>query len=689
MSQYKFSTLPKNKVFLDYLKTKKQGNVISTTKLGHPLGAIPPIIELPKYESNLNEDITFPEKYDLRSEDRVTSVKNQNPLGTCWSFATYGSLESNLLPNENTDFSENNLINNHGFDWTPNEGGNQNMSSAYLTRWSGPMDEQADPYTGQVHPSPSNIFPIKHVQEIRLLPTRLNANDNDSIKYALINHGAIFAYMWWDDNYYDSSSTAYYYNVTGTTINHAVTIVGWDDNYASSNFTNVPPGNGAFIIKNSWGTSWGENGYFYISYYDSRLDASAVFTIAEEVNNFKDIYQYDTLGFLNGVGYTDSRSIWMANMFTATSDSAIAAVSFYTLFPSTECTIEIYTDCLISPNSGTLSASKSFTSDILGYQTVRLDNLIPITIGTKFSIAVSLTLPEGNTSYVAVEEKIDGYSSAVTINPGESFVSADKSSWFDISDLPPYGNICLKAFTADITPSTIVSFEPLTKTVGKLPTSEYSDEFIVKVIIKALPNEQSVLGFHNTVSFDTNFLQLVKCEVSADCLLNPIIGEPIIDIDNTSGTIDFNLARSVTSYPGSYGVVYDITLKATAKGTTSLEHVIADLRDSEGSVIPVTIENSTINIIGIISLIGDFNYDNKIDFEDLLLFAKSFNHKSGDIGWENNIPTLYGTPYTVKDIGPATGTPPDLNITPDNIVDINDYLVFVQMWKWIRTQNII
>ena len=687
MSQYNFSTLPKNQAFLDYLKSKKHLKVISNTKLGHPLGAIPPIISLPKYESTLNKDITFPVKYDLRSEDKVTSVKNQDSLGTCWSFATYGSLESNLLPNETTDFSENNLINNHGFDWTQNEGGNHNMSSAYLTRWSGPMDEKDDPYTGKVHPSPSNIFPIKHVQEIRLLPQRQNANDNDNIKYALINHGAIFAYMFWDDNYYNSNSTAYYYDIAGTNINHAITIVGWDNSYSSANFTIPPPGNGAFIIKNSWGTNWGESGYFYISYYDQCLDASSVYTIAEEVNNFKDIYQYDLLGFLAGIGYTDSRSIWMANIFTATSNNPIAAVSFYTLFPSTECTIEIYTDSLTSPISGNLSTSKSFTSNIIGYQTVHLDNPIPITIGTKFSITVNLTVPQGSTSSVAVEEKIDGYSNAVSINPGESFVSTDKSSWVDLSDFPPYGNICLKAFTSIITPNTIVSFDPLIKTVGKRPTSEYSDDFIVKVIIKALPTGQSVLGSHNTVSFDTDFLQLVKCEVSTDCLLNPIIGEPIIDI--TSGTIDFNLARSVTSYPRSDGAVYDITLKAKTKGTTSLKHIIADLRDDEGNVIPVTTEDITINIVDIIGLIGDFNYDNKIDFEDLLLFAKAFNHKSGDIGWENTIPTLFGTPYKVKDIGPASGTIPNLSITPDNIIDINDYSIFVQMWKWIRTQNMI
>ncbi|OPJ57556.1 lectin like domain-containing protein [Clostridium oryzae] len=681
MSDPKFTALPKNKDFLDYLESIKQGNVLSSTESKHSLGSVPPVVELPKYQVKQDQNAEFPSYYDLRSEGRVTPVKNQNPLGTCWAFATFGSLESNLLPNEFTDLSENNLINNHGFDWTVDQGGNHVLSSAYLTRWSGPMDEKDDPYAGQVHPSPSDIYPIKHIQEIRLLPARQNYTDNDYIKNVLVNYGAIHASMLWDDNYYDENSNAYYYNIAGTGTNHAVTIIGWDNNFSSSYFSITPPGDGAFIIENSWGTDWGSNGYFYISYYDERFVPRAAYTIAESTNNYKDIYQYDQFGFINSLGYTDSRSIWMANMFTAISDNPLTAVSFYTLYPSTECTIEVYTNCQDLPASGQLAATKSFTSNMIGYQTVKLDSPLAIANGTKFSIVVNLTVPAGYTSYAAVEEKIEGFSSNVTINPGESFLSSDKVSWFDLSQQPPYGNVCLKAFTEYIPTAAIVSFEPLTKIVTKLPTSEYSDNFIIKVIIKSLPSGQNVLGFHDTVSFDANLLQAVGCEIPSDCLLNPIIGEPIIDINNLSGTIDFNLARSDTAYPSSDGVVFNITLKAKDNGTASLSHSIADLRDDQGNPILVSAENCSIDIIS--SFIGDFNYDGKIDFEDLLLFAKAWNHKTGDIGWENATAGLYGTPYKEKDIGPATGTPPDLNVTPDNIVDLKDYLVFVEMWKWI------
>ena len=90
----------------------------------------------------------LPLSYDLRSLGYVTSVKDQGACGSCWAFATYGSLESVLLKSggENRDFSENHLKNYHGFDWGPCDGGNADISTAYLARWGGPVNESDDPY---------------------------------------------------------------------------------------------------------------------------------------------------------------------------------------------------------------------------------------------------------------------------------------------------------------------------------------------------------------------------------------------------------------------------------------------------------------------------------------------------------------------------------------------------------------
>ena len=93
--------------------------------------------------------VSYPVSYDLRSVGRVSPVRNQLPFGTCWAFSAVASLESRLLPGETLDFSEDNVALESGFDTEDgayDQGGNFDMSTAYLTRWAGPVPEGEDPY---------------------------------------------------------------------------------------------------------------------------------------------------------------------------------------------------------------------------------------------------------------------------------------------------------------------------------------------------------------------------------------------------------------------------------------------------------------------------------------------------------------------------------------------------------------
>ena len=91
----------------------------------------------------------LPAVYDLRKEGKITAAGNQGQSGCCWAFSSLASLESYLLGTEGVsyDFSENNMKNlaseNYpdGFDLTPDEGGNAFISAAYLSRWTGPVNE--------------------------------------------------------------------------------------------------------------------------------------------------------------------------------------------------------------------------------------------------------------------------------------------------------------------------------------------------------------------------------------------------------------------------------------------------------------------------------------------------------------------------------------------------------------------
>jgi hypothetical protein len=342
------------------------------------------------------------------------------------------------------DFSEQDLISNHGYDYGECDGGNDLMSTAYLTRWEGPVTESDEPY---VYSSfEQSIYPPqKHIQEVALLPNRSGFLDNDVIKDFVTNFGAVYISMRWNSFYYNPTTYGYYDYGIGNT-NHGVAIVGWNDNFDKSNFIVEPPGNGAFIVRNSWGTSWGESGYFYISYYDNAIIPRACFKNAEELNNYDTNYQYDPLGWTSSFGYSSTEA-YGANIFASVDNHCLQAVSFYTNDTNVNVTVTIYTGVSGStnPKNGTLAATKVSSFTYPGYKTVILDSPVALNMGEKFSVVVRFQ-NSGYSYPIAAEDDIVNYSSGAGANLGESFVSPDGATWLDLGDTYN-ANVCIKAFT--------------------------------------------------------------------------------------------------------------------------------------------------------------------------------------------------------------------------------------------------
>ncbi len=442
---------PINPAFLNYMHEQELLQANPTPKSAEPakgLGYVPPLIELPATPEIFRQTLQSPKlaaSYDLRTKGKVTAVRDQGSEGACWAFATYGSMESCLLTAERWDFSENNLVNLAGFDWGFSAGGNHFMSTAYLARWAGPVLETEDGYPrpGQ---SPTNLPSRKHTQKVIFIPKRASYTDNNAIKQAIVDYGAVYTVMCSTNGYFNQSTAAYYYHGAASP-NHAVAIVGWDDNYNKSNFLKQPPGNGAFIIKNSWGTSWGASGYFYMSYYDTKVaNESAVFMGSESTSNYARMYHYDPLGWVSSLGL-GSTTAWAANIFTATVSENLRAVSFYAAVAGTKYEIYIYTGISAGqPRSGTLRSSKSGTLTEAGYHTVTLSTTAALTAGQRFAVVIKLTTP-GYNYPLPYEFATSGYSSDATASPGQGYYSANGSTWTDLTDYRSTANFCIKAFT--------------------------------------------------------------------------------------------------------------------------------------------------------------------------------------------------------------------------------------------------
>ena len=402
--------------------------------------------KLPRRYNKFNTFFAIGGKYDLRDEGKVTSVKDQGPNGSCWAFATYGSAESVLLPDERMDFSEKHMRNTHGFDWGPSEGGTRTVSSAYLARRSGPVLEKDDPYDIFNGNSPENLPIAKELTRAYFFPDKRNASDNDLLKRMIIENGGIYSAVMGGDEYLNKKTMAHYY--TGNKApNHAITIVGWDDDYSRKNFKTTPQGDGAWICKNSWGTNWGtQGGYYYVSYYDKNIGTQNSQYILKDLNPNEEIWQYDKLGMTSQVGLGEQS--YYANVFgPVKEDTYLTNVGLWT--SANNALYEVFVNTNIENNGGLTDKTsiKTGKMEFAGYEKVKVeDTFIPK--GSKFAVIVKMKTP-GYKYPIPIERPIKGFSSKVTANPGESFVSKEGEKWTDLTDQIPNANVSLKAFTTD------------------------------------------------------------------------------------------------------------------------------------------------------------------------------------------------------------------------------------------------
>ena len=226
--------------------------------------------------------------------------------------------------------------------------------------------------------------------------------------------------------------------------NHDVVIIGWDDNYPKENFPMDLEGDGAFICQNSWGTDFGDEGIFYVSYYDANIGIhNVVYTGIEETDNYNTIYQSDLCGWVGQLGYNDDH-ILGANVYTAKESEDISAAGFYALGTDTE-----YTVYLVKNFIGTESFSEKVKVaegklNNAGYYTIPFDVPVSVQEEERFAVVVELTTPD-SVHPLAIEYAADETTENVDLSDGEGYISMHGDIWENV-ETKQSCNLCIKAY---------------------------------------------------------------------------------------------------------------------------------------------------------------------------------------------------------------------------------------------------
>ena len=397
-----------------------------------------PARDYDKFDDNFNVNQSnslvrssqIPSTYNSVDEGFVTSIKNQNPYGNCWAYAACSVAESYLIKkgmaSSDIDLSEAHLnyymYHNKGDKYENTDNDQTNVIGKYSF-----TDVGADPRMLQLAMSnfglaSETIYPISKITTMQgskedqnntqYVMTNSNllcqqAKGNESIiKQVILDNGSVLAC------YYDTS-TAYknsnYYNANEVnSFNHAISIVGWDDSYAANNFDNKPTRNGAWLIKNSWGTGFGNQGYFWMSYDEYSL--GSVYSYEFKNKDEENIYQYD--GTNNALRYTlSSNTSTYANEFLVKrTNEELNAVSVGSATSNIPYKLEIYTNLtdINNPTSGNCEVNQNGIIENDGINYIKLSKGISLKDNTYYSIVFTLFGTNENNASIMLDATLKG-----------------------------------------------------------------------------------------------------------------------------------------------------------------------------------------------------------------------------------------------------------------------------------------
>ena len=452
------------------------------------------------------EKSSFPEQFDARSKGWITPVKNQKPFDLCWAESVMSMAESNMIKkgmaDAGIDLSE---IFAHYFQWNRVPDplgltiGDENIWNAYesypgyirewinswgsgyravllLSGWPGITTEDVAPYPSgdtdvtnyYLDPSLAWNSSFAKLQDAWWIPTE----DTQAIKRLIMKYGSAVIAFYQNREQYLNEETGAYYSPDSRYSNHLVNVIGWDDNYPACNFSSSPEHNGAWLVKNSFGTEWGNDGYFWLSYDDKTYSGDAFIFDFQPIESDVKMYQYDGSVNYNYLSDPNSNVFAAANVFTAIDNERLISVGFVTPSSYYSYKIEIYRGVKDKPDSGILFSHQNGEELYAGYHTIMLDKPVELTAGDRFSVIIEITAKTPGTAYIMTDrsesftvkdanDKEIIYQEFISAShPGESFYRAADGSWIDCWDAEPsrnLGNVRIMANTKFISYSSIKS----------------------------------------------------------------------------------------------------------------------------------------------------------------------------------------------------------------------------------------
>lgn len=435
----------------------------------------------------------LPQSYNLKDENRITSVKDQGSEGLCWDFAATGSIESSILSkpelleqlpenaHETLDLSE---VGNTWYIHTNYEDEDSILYNEYVKEPSKGAEGAWPAYVAMGLSSgygtyPEELMPyecwgdywnesLRFYSDYRLKGFNELSKDNvELIKQSLMEYGAIsVSYNCYDSNYNNLDNMVTYYDngdpieYMENDLGHAVIITGWDDNFSKENFCEEmrPENDGAWLCRNSWGDEWGAEGYFWMS-FETSVNGLGQFEM-QSAENVDNIYQNEAISI-----DTIYNALAAANVFTAQSDEEITQVCFSNI-GACDFTVDIYklNDDYTSPVDGELLTSFNDSVDYEGIHIIDCPQGVYVSKGDVFSVVIT---DETGLMVKCSSNDISNFRNV-------SFVMNEDGEYIDAADMYNVKRVAIKAYTKNRDGA--VNKEKLSQSIDEAKSIETTEE---------------------------------------------------------------------------------------------------------------------------------------------------------------------------------------------------------------------